>query len=319
MATKIHYLNNKQKIRLDEYLREELPKIIDSQISNSKIRRLIVSGSVFVNSRQIRIPAFILFPNSSISVSVDSDKLFFEKQPDDIDFEVTEKDVLFEDESIIVVNKPPFFPTEAGMVKSRDNLHAAVVRFLFARQKITNPNMKNPPYVGIMHRLDRETSGVILFTKARSVNAKCHEMFESHTARKIYRAVVTNQACRFDLAKLPKNFSVEFPMGRISLKSQAAKWGRVPCDGQDSKTDFSVLCQKKIGNLDVFCVECRPLTGRTHQIRVHLSSVGLPIIGDELYGGVDFKRIMLHASTLTFPHPVTGEFMTIETPLPDGF
>lgn len=319
MPAKIHYLNNKQKIRLDEYLREELPKIINSPISNSKIRRLIVSGSVFVGARQVRIPAFVLFPNSSVSVSVDSDRLFFEKQPDDIDFELSEKDVLFEDDSIIVVNKPPFFPTEAGMVKSRDNLHAAVVRFLFARQKITSPNMKNPPYVGIMHRLDRETSGVILFTKSRSVNANCHAMFESHTARKVYRAVVTDEGCKFALSPFPKDFSVDFPMGRISLKSQAAKWGRVARDGQDSKTVFSVLCRKKVGGLDVFCVECRPLTGRTHQIRVHLSSVGLPIIGDELYGGADFKRIMLHASSLTFPHPVTGETVTVEAPLPEGF
>lgn len=319
MPSKIHYLKNKSKIRLDEFLRGELPKIINSQISNSKIRRLIVAGSVSVDSRQVRIPAFVLFPSSSVAVSLDSEKLFFEKQPDDIDFELSEKDVLFEDDSIIVVNKPSFFPTEAGMVKSRDNLHAAVVRYLFERQKIEFPNMKNPPYVGIMHRLDRETSGVILFTKKRSVNTKCHEMFEFHSARKTYRAVVTDEKCPFDVSAFPKKFSVEFSMGRISPKSQAAKWGRVQSGGQDSKTDFSILNRKKVGGFDVLCVECCPLTGRTHQIRVHLSSVGLPIIGDELYGGADFRRIMLHASSLTFPHPVTGETMTVEAPLPEGF
>ena len=140
------------------------------------------------------MPSFSLRPGSEVKVIIDEEKLFFEKQPDDIDFELSPKDILFEDESIIVVNKPTHFPTEAGMVGSRDNLHAAVVRFLFERQIIEHPNAKNPPYLGIMHRLDRDTSGVILFTKTRSVNAACHEMFENHTARKAYNAVVCVKA-----------------------------------------------------------------------------------------------------------------------------
>ena len=91
------------------------------------------------------MPSFTVFAKSSVFVSVDEEKLFYEKQPDDIKFELTEKNVLFEDEYIIVVNKPSHFPTEKSMVETRDNLHAAVVRYLFARQKIQNPNAKNPP------------------------------------------------------------------------------------------------------------------------------------------------------------------------------
>jgi len=327
MPSKIFNLKNKSKIRLDEFLRIELPKLIQSEISNSKIRRLIVAGSVRVNENQIRIPAYTLFASSNVSISVDTEKLFFEKQPDDIKFDLTEKNILFEDDCIIVVNKPSFFPTEAGMVGSRDNLHAAVIRYLFEKQKKEHPNMKNPPYVGVMHRLDRETSGVILFTKSRSVNAPCHDMFENHTARKVYRAVSSiNPKIKSSFFKLneesnfPINFTVDFPMNRISLKSQTAKWGRVSeKEGVPSKTDFTILGTKLINDKKVFCIECRPLTGRTHQIRVHLSSVGLSIIGDELYDGIDFSRIMLHASKLTFPHPKTNEIMTIEAPLPDLF
>ena len=139
---------SEKKIRLDELLRQNLPLLLKTEISNSKIRRLIVAGAVSVNQKQVFVPSFTVFAKSSVFVSVDEEKLFYEKQPDDIKFELTEKNVLFEDEYIIVVNKPSHFPTEKSMVETRDNLHAAVVRYLFERQKIQNPNAKNPPYCG---------------------------------------------------------------------------------------------------------------------------------------------------------------------------
>lgn len=314
-------------ISLNSLLRSELPRLLDTEVSNSKIRRLIVAGSVSVGGRQIRLPGFNLRAGSEVSVLIDEEKLFFEKQPDDINYELTPKDILFEDENIIVVNKPTHFPTEAGMVGSRDNLHAAIIRFLFERQKIEHPNAKNPPYLGIMHRLDRDTSGVILFTKTRSVNAACHEMFESHTAHKVYNAVVAVKSS--EAAKFPvgKKITVDFPMGRISPKGQAAKWGKVSekNGGLSSRTEFEVLKEIKIDKMQVsfsqgsasfrdftfLLLKCSPLTGRTHQIRVHLASLGIPILGDSLYGGLDYERIMLHAQSLTFPHPLTGEIMTV--------
>lgn len=306
-------------ISLNSLLRSELPRLLGTEVSNSKIRRLIVAGSVSVGGRQIRLPGFNLRAGSEVSVLIDEEKLFFEKQPDDINYELTPKDILFEDENIIVVNKPTHFPTEAGMVGSRDNLHAAIVRFLFERQKIEHPNAKNPPYLGIMHRLDRDTSGVILFTKSRSVNAACHAMFESHTARKTYEAIVALPQKK--AAEFPdgKKITVDFPMGRVSPKGQAAKWGRVSENngGLSSKTEFTVLKKIDAASLALdtnpdfkgfsfLLLECRPLTGRTHQIRVHLSSLGIPILGDVLYCSLPYERIMLHAKSLSFPHPVTG-------------
>lgn len=318
-------------ISLNSLLRSELPRLLGTEVSNSKIRRLIVAGSVSVGGRQIRLPGFNLRAGSEVSVLIDEEKLFFEKQPDDINYELTPKDILFEDENIIVVNKPTHFPTEAGMVGSRDNLHAAIIRFLFERQKIEHPNAKNPPYLGIMHRLDRDTSGVILFTKTRSVNAACHEMFESHTAHKVYNAVVAVKSS--EAAKFPvgKKITVDFPMGRISPKGQAAKWGKVSekNGGLSSRTEFEVLKEIKIdkmqgttalsyrrpsfSNFTFLLLRCSPLTGRTHQIRVHLASLGIPILGDSLYGGLDYARIMLHAESLTFPHPGSGKIMTVES------
>ena len=305
-------LSPKKSRSLNDLLRAELPRLLGTAVSNSKLRRLIVAGSVSVDGRQVRIPSFTVHSGSSVTVLVDEEKLFFEKQPDDIAFELTEKDILFEDESIIVVNKPAHFPTEAGMVASRDNLHAAVVRFLFARQKIEHPNAKNPPYVGIMHRLDRDTSGVILFTKTRSVNAACHDMFEHHTARKVYEAIVCVQNSERTQFPVGASFTVDFPLGRISPKGQAAKWGRVSekDGGLPSRTEFTV--RKEIAP-NRLLVECRPLTGRTHQIRVHLASKQLPILGDTLYGALPYERIMLHAKSLTFPHPVTAKKICVES------
>lgn len=313
---KVYNLKTRSSIRLDELLRNEIPILLDKEVSNSKIRRFIVSGAVSINRRQIRIPSFIVKSTDFIQIMIDLDKFFFEKKPNDIEYELTEDDILFEDADVIVVNKPTHFPTEMCMVSDRNNLHHSIVNFLFERQKVLNPKLKNPPYVGIMHRLDRDTSGVILFTKTRSVNSACHDMFEKHFVKKTYIAVVYNNG----KYKVGDSFSVSFPMGRISLKSQSAKWGRVEASkGVDSKTEFEILKEKIINNQKFFIVECRPYTGRTHQIRVHLSSVGMPILGDELYGGKSYDRIMLHAKSLEFPHPNKNIILNIEAPIPNNF
>ena len=176
MTETLHFSTEK-KIRLDEFLRQELPARIGEEISNSKIRRLIVAGAVSVNGRQTARPSFELRGKSEITVELDREKLFYEKQPDDIAFEVTPADILYEDDNLIFINKPAFFPVEQTITQNRDNLHDAVVRYLWSK----NPALRNPPYVGIMHRLDRETSGVILFTKTRTVNKQISDIFQSHT------------------------------------------------------------------------------------------------------------------------------------------
>lgn len=294
MAEKLHFYNE-SKIRLDELLRKELPAHYKSDFSNSKIRRLIIAGAVSVNGRVITRPAFVLNPRSDICVIFDKEKFLYEKQPDDIKFEVTSDSVLYEDDNYIFINKPAFFPVEQTITGNRDNLHDAVVRYLWSK----NPSLRNPPYVGIMHRLDRETSGVILFTKNRQVNKEISEIFQSHSFTKKYYAVV--EAGQEKLSP-GQTFSVEMYMARISSKSQAAKWGRVAQNAKDaqySRTDFAVLRKITIENHKSLLLECTLYTGRTHQIRVHLSSQGFPILGDTLYGGTPAKRIYLHSSELS--------------------
>ncbi|MBQ0039281.1 MAG: RluA family pseudouridine synthase [Treponema sp.] len=298
-----------KKCRLDEFLRKELPSLFPGKdVSNSKIRRLIVAGSIYVNGRQCRIPAYDLFPKSKVCAEIDEEKLFFEKQPQDIDFVLTEQNVLYEDDSIIIVDKPAFIPTEGTIVESRKSMHSCVVDYLWKK----NPALRNPPYVGIMHRLDRETSGVLLFTKTRQVNKAVSDMFQNHTAMKTYRAVATGNPnnCK-------KQFVIENYIGRITAKSARCKIGPLSESrgGQYAKTEFETVGSN---NSKLF-FNCRLFTGRTHQIRVHLSGAGYPLLGDTLYGGKEDHRIMLHAMSLEFPHPVTGQIMTVEAPLPDGF
>lgn len=316
--------------RIDLFLRKKIPALLEknelpvdqNSVSNSKIRRLIVAGAVSVNKKQCRIPSWTMQSGDEVRVAFDEDKFFFEKQPDDIQFEVSEQSVLYEDDVIIVVDKPAFFPTEETITGSRDNLHAAVIRYLWKK----NPSLRNPPYVGIMHRLDRETSGVILFTKTRAVNKNVFDMFEQHTAQKVYRAVCTRkmQLGKAPLSEVPQKFCIDKPIGRISASSAACKMGVVETSDhhtnnvkeiQAARTDCLLIGKKD----NRYYIEARPHTGRTHQIRVHLSWYGLPLVGDELYGGEGGGRIMLHAQSLTFPHPVTGQTMCVESPLPDGF
>ena len=352
---------------LNEFLRRELPKFLQGQnegradcvqdqnaarekaaLSNSKIRRLIFSGNVMVatNARGdirglqaqdqgggffvCKNPAFALRKNARIKVSLDREKFFYEKQNDDIKFELDGSRVLYEDDAIIVVNKPPRFPTEPTFVQDRDNLRAAVIRYLHKKIGLD----KNPPYCGIVHRLDRDTSGVILFSKQRAANAALFNAFDSsrleeglarqeRAAKKIYVAVC-EPAAPSGLAKdfvqgqkAGAFFSVQNYLGRVSQKSEAAKWGNVPKEkgGKFARTDFKVL-EKSGGCL---FVQAELFTGRTHQIRVHLSQRGLPILGDELYGGRPAERIFLHALTLDLPHPLTGKPLHFEAPLPPEF
>ena len=309
----------KDNQRLDEFLRTEIPLVVDKSkiVSNSKIRRLIMAGCIKVNGAVCRNPSLILRPHTDLTADIDESKFFYEKKPDDIDFILTSDDVLYEDDYIIVVNKPAFYPSEPTIVKDRGNMHASVVKYLWAK----NPSLRNPPYVGIMHRLDRETSGVLLFTKTRSVNPPVHDMFEKHTARKTYRAVCKRNRNAPE-RKINDTFSVENFIGRISCKSAECKIGLLQESkgGLYSRTDFRIADIKD----NLYYIDCSLLTGRTHQIRVHLSLSGYPIVGDELYGGEKgFReydgRIMLHAYSLKFPHPVTGEEMEVTAPIPQGF
>ena len=326
----------KKNLPLNVFLQEELSQALaESQslseskslsegenLSNSKIRRCVVAGGVSVNGKQCRIPSFVVKSGSTVKVFFDSGKFFYEKENDDISFELESDYILFEDEFLIVVNKPAFFLTEKTFSKDRDSMHDAVIRYL---QK-QNPNLRNPPYVGIMHRLDRTTSGVLLFTKKREVNKAVHEIFEHRLAQKKYRAICTRRLssnCHSvslnDVQAFPYCFNVENYIDRITPKGSVGKWGVVKTGGKPSLTEFSIVGESSFSGLECFHIDAFPKTGRTHQIRVHLSHSGFPILGDELYGGLSASRVFLHSYSLVFPHPKTKNMIEVQASFPDGF
>jgi 23S rRNA pseudouridine1911/1915/1917 synthase len=297
--------------RLDELLLELLSARLGREApSKSKVRRLVMAGAVAINGRPLRHASLRLASGMDISIRLDRELFLAEMDPGDIVFEMAPRDIVFEDEWIIAVNKPAGLPTEPTIVANRDHLQAAVVRFLAKR------NGGGDPPLYIHHRLDRDTSGVIVFSKRKEANAGLHAIFERHLAQKTYLAICRRPAC------LPSaEFRVENRLGRISPKSQAAKWGAVSQGGAPAQTDFSLRRTGASGLL----VEARPITGRTHQIRVHLAGLGLPLWGDPLYGGPGriagqpVGRVMLHALKLELPHPVDGRPLAIEAPLPADF
>jgi 23S rRNA pseudouridine1911/1915/1917 synthase len=206
-----------KKEKLSSFLQKKLPQAMNCEISNSKIRRLIIAGKVYVNTYLCRNPNYDLKYDSYVYCEIDEEKLFYEKKADDIDYKLVDSDVLYQDEYIILVNKPSFFPTERTIVEDRNCMHQVVIDYLWKQ----NPSLRNPPYVGIMHRLDKQTSGVLLFTKSRLVNADISSQFSNHRIIKKYRAVCQN----LNHNKIQKNFTVEKFMGRISNKSSSCKMG----------------------------------------------------------------------------------------------
>jgi RluA family pseudouridine synthase len=301
--------------RLDQALAEWLPEVLGRPVSKSKGRKLIMAGAVRLNGRPVRVASTTLASGATIEAYVDLEKLFEDSTSRDKNFELTADRVLFEDEDLIIVDKPPGLPAQPTVDQTRDSLFAAVHRFLSKKDGIVKP------YVGVHHRLDRDTSGAVLFTKSRRANATMAAIFSNHLVVKIYQALTIAREKSGLKSKLEKQWTIKNHLGKISLKSRPARYGAVDSDGAPAETSFRLIADYPRG----LWIEAVPRTGRTHQIRVHLSEYGLPILGDDLYGGEDSPesgfapRLMLHAAQLMFPHPVSRHEISVKSQLPEDF
>jgi 23S rRNA pseudouridine1911/1915/1917 synthase len=288
--------------RLDEVLAEWLTAELRRSVSKAKVRKLLMAGVVYVNGRPVRVPPQLLAPGTKIEARIDVAKLFGDSPSRDKTFELTAGRILFEDEDLIVVDKPSGLPAHPTLDPARDNLFAALGRFLSKREGARDP------YIGVHQRLDRDTSGIVLFTKSKRVNAAIGELFSKHGLMKMYQALTVPGSVK-------REWTIKNYLGKVGSRSKQARYGAVSSGGGFAETAFRVIGSYERG----IHLEARPKTGRTHQIRVHLSEYGLPILGDDLYGGAHADRLMLHAHRLIFPHPITRDEVSIESPPPEDF
>ena len=232
--------------------------------------------------------------------------------------------ILYEDADVVVINKP------AGLIMHSDGrtLEPSVAEWMLAKypqskgvgEPWTSPQGATVERPGIVHRLDRGTSGVVILAKTPEAYAFLKEQFQNRTAKKAYRALVYGQPAE-------QMGTIEAEIVRI--RATPPRWG-VAREGEERKhraaiTEWRVLARgvERESGEKVAYLEARPQTGRTHQIRVHLKYLGFPVIGDPLYakgrpGLFGFTRPALHAYSLTLALP-SGAHRTFEAPLPEDF
>lgn len=204
-------------------------------------------------------------------------------------------EVLFEDKDVLVIDKP------SGLVVTREG----VLKDKTLEELLPESNLARK---GIVHRIDKGTSGILLIAKNQKALSYLKEQFKKRKVKKKYMALVWGETS--------KEGSINFPIGRSNYVFD--RWA-VREDGKRAVTNFKLIKNYHVGGKEISLIEVGIETGRTHQIRVHFSFLKWSLVGDRLYGGKnidDLKRIFLHASELTFEHPKTKKMMTINCHLP---
>ncbi len=276
--------------RLDKYLAAQF-----ADLSRAQIQALIRAGQVTVNGAAAKA-SLRLEGGERVRVQVPVVDEAAEPEPEAIPLAI-----LYEDEHVAVVDKP------AGMVvhpafghRSGTLVNAALSHWPDIAE------LAEPGRAGIVHRLDKETSGVIVIAKTPEALKSLRAQFKARTVGKRYVALVEG------MPETPDGV-IDAPIGRDPKRRKRMA---VVHDGREAITEFRVVeLFANFSLLDVF-----PKTGRTHQIRLHLAFIGHPVVGDTVYGRrkqpFTLKRHFLHAAAITFAHPVSGEPVTVEAPLP---
>ena len=222
--------------RLDIALADWLREALRRPVSKAKVRKLIMAGAVYLKGTRIRSAGIPLTSGMKVEADVDLAKLFDDRTAQDRKFELTSGLVLFEDADLIVVSKPPGLPSHPSIDEARDNLSTAVARFLTKRDG-------EPPYLGIHQRLDRDTSGVMLFTKSRRVNSAIAESFSRHEIVKTYQALTVAPAH----GGVQQKWTIRNYLGKLSVKSKRARYGAVHSGGDLAETSFASLNSIRAG------------------------------------------------------------------------
>jgi RluA family pseudouridine synthase len=263
------------------------------------VRALVSAGAVSVDGEIVRAPGRPVRAGQRVQAVLRPERLRSRAEDTDRPFQLTPGALLFRDDVLLAVDKPPGLPTHATADRSRPTLVGHVERHLRATGAGS--------YVAVHQRLDRDTSGVVLFATDARANAGLARAFEGRTVEKTYAALTARPPT---LPPGPFHVTVPLAVPRRpgAVRSEAPK-----------PAETVVFVREAFA--DALLVEARPLTGRKHQVRAHLALAGMPILGDRVYGGAGGRapRLMLHARRLALPHPVTGEPLVIESPLPPDF
>jgi 23S rRNA pseudouridine1911/1915/1917 synthase len=305
--------------RLDRFLSDRLPGL-----SRTRLQALIRQGRVTLGPATIEDVKYPVKPGDRFSISVPpavSPKPAGQAIP---------LNVVYEDDAIIVIDKP------AGLVvhPGAGNIDRTLVNALIAHCGASLSGIGGVARPGIVHRLDKDTSGLLVVAKTDQAHRALSEQFADHgregSLERGYLALVWGTPPR-------PHGTIKAPIGRH--KTSRTKMAVVPVTkgGRDAVTHHQVLATFGRGGEPIASLlECRLETGRTHQVRVHLASIGTPLIGDPVYGTsfksklrklpqaaqdklASFKRQALHAAALTFVHPLTGTLLEFNSPLPDDF
>ncbi len=269
--------------RLDHYVTTKLP-----EFSRAHVSKLIDSGIVQVNGEVVTKSGYKIRPTDEIIIDFE-----MSAQPPLPEIELQ---VIYEDDDCIVINKPSGVLSHS---KGAYNPEATVASWLQSRLRGIEGER-----AGIVHRLDRATSGVMICAKNEAASSWLQKQFSQRKVKKVYQAVVKGSLD-------PLQALIEMPIERNPKKPQTF---RVGSNGKTAQTEYLVI--KSDGNYST--LELKPTTGRTHQLRVHLEHLGHPIVGDSLYGGEPADRLYLHAKSLEITLP-SRQRKVFESKVPDEF
>ena len=282
--------------------------------SRTQIKTLILNGNVSLDEKEIKDPSYITKENENYFINI------ILKQETKHSAENIDLNIIFEDENLIVINKPPNLVMHPAPGNESGTLVNALMHY--TNNQLSNLDDNSRP--GIVHRLDKDTSGILVVAKNNNVHINLAKQFKEHTISRRYKAIVwgtpNNQSIEGYIERNRKNRK------KMSLNNKGF--------GKYSKTDIKL--EKTFGIASI--VDCHLHTGRTHQIRLHLTSKNSPIIGDKIYGkskinqfGKDkntfnkfmilknFERQALHAYHLGFDHPTSKKRMNFDIEIPEDF
>jgi 23S rRNA pseudouridine1911/1915/1917 synthase len=274
-------------IRLDKFVGEKC-----LELSRTHAQQLITGGFITVNGRGAK---------SSLKLNI-GDKVDITippEPPGHLAPEAIPLKIIYEDADLMVIDKPAGLAVHPAPGHPSHTLVNAVLSYLPGLAQDTGSLRP-----GIVHRLDKDTSGLILVAKNRLAQANLSEQFKSRTVSKAYLVLVKGKLT-------PDRGIIEAAIGRDPLNRQRMA---VVSKGREARTEYRVV--KYIGNYSL--LEIKPETGRTHQIRVHLAAIGFPVVGDAIYGfkSPHLSRQFLHASKIGFHLPSTGQYVDFTSPLP---